>query len=239
MSGGWARRRSWTEAAVAEEQGGFAVRLDGRPVRTPAKAALTLPTRALAEAVAAEWAAQLEVVVPATMPITRIANSAIDKVTPQRAEIVAHLAAYGETDLLCHRAEAPDELVRRQQEAWDPWLDWLAARHGARLAAVPGVIPVAQDAGALAALAAEIGRFTVYELAAFHDLVALPGSVVLALAVAAGVADPATVWEQSRVDELWQIEQWGADDEAERVNFLKRRAFLDAARFFASARETR
>ncbi len=239
MSAGWARKRFWAEAAVAEEAGGFAVRLDGRPVRTPGRAPLLMPTRALAEAVAAEWAAQEGEVAPATMPMTRMANSAIDKVMPQRAEVVAHLAAYGETDLLCYRATAPEELVRRQAEAWDPWLDWLDRRYAVRLTTVPGLLPVPQDAAGLARLEAEIARLGAFELAGFHDLVGLPGSLVLGLAVAAGGADPATVWEQARVDELWQIEQWGADDEALRVNGLKRQAFLDAARFFACASELR
>jgi chaperone required for assembly of F1-ATPase len=237
MSAGWAARRFWSEARVAEEPAGYGVRLDDRPVRTPAKAPLTLPTRALAEAVASEWAAQSGVVVPATMPMTRMANSAIDKVTPQRDEVIGHLAGYGETDLLCYRADAPEDLVSRQAAAWDPWLDWLDDRYGVRLVTVAGVIPEPQDPGHIARLEAEIAKLTVFELAAFHDLVGLPGSLVLGLAIAFSDADPLTVWEQSRVDELWQIEQWGMDEEAERVNILKRQAFQDAARFFRSARD--
>lgn len=234
---GWARKRFWTEATVVEEPDGYGIRLDGRPVKTPAKAPLAMPTHALAHAVAGEWAAQAEVVLPATMPMTRMANSAIDKIIPQRADVVLHLASYGETDLVCYRAHAPEALVLRQAEAWDPWLDWLDAAFGARLTTVEGVIPEPQSPDALARLAAEVDRFTAFELSAFHDLVALPGSLVMALAVTSGAAAPGTIWEQSRVDELWQIEQWGADDEAERTNALKREAFLDAARFFACARD--
>ena len=236
---GWARKRFWTETEVVSDAGGFAIRLDGRPVRTPAKAALTLPTHPLAEAVAEEWAAQEDEVRPETMPFTRMANSAIDKVANEQAEVVRHLAAYGETDLLCYRAEAPDALVERQAEAWDPWLDWLAKRYGVWLTTVAGVIPESQDPEALALLTAEIGRLSVFELSAFHDLVALPGSLVLAFAVTSGEADPADIWETARVDEIWQIEQWGGDEEAEHVNELKRQAFLDAHLFYLFARDLR
>ena len=236
---GWARKRFWTETEVAEDGDGFGLRLDGRAVRTPAKAALVLPTRALAEALAEEWAAQEDDVRPETMPLTRMANSAIDKVAGEQAEVVRHLAAYGETDLLCYRAEAPAELVDRQAEAWDPWLDWLEMRFGVRPATVAGVIPKAQDPEVLGRLEAEVAKLSVFELSAFHDLVALPGSLILALAAASGDADPGALWEAARVDELWQIEQWGEDEEAARVNDLKRQAFLDAHRFFFSARELR
>lgn len=239
MTGGWAPRRFWADATVEAEKGGFGVRLDGKPVRTPSKAPLTLPTQALAEALAAEFAAQGEQIDPRTMPMTRTANSAIDKVTPQRAEVVAHLAGYGGTDLLCYRAEAPDDLVARQAAAWDPWLDWLDSAHGARLTTARGVMPVDQDPATLAKLGAEVEKLTVFELASFHDLVALPGSLVLALAVTSGGADPAELWELSRVDERWQIEQWGQDDEAERVNALKKKAFLESAQFFGLVRDKR
>lgn len=233
---GWAAKRFWREVQVAPVEGGFEIRLDDRPVRTPAKAPLSLPTAALAKAVAAEWAAQEDEVRPATMPVTRMANSAIDKVRPQRAAIVEMLAGYGETDLLCYRAEAPDALVARQQAAWDPLLDWLAETYGARLRVTGGILPVAQDSAAIAQLSGEIDRFGPFELAAFHDLVTLPGSLVLGFAAAAGHAAPEALWETARLDEAWQTEQWGEDDEAEEANRLKRDAFLQAHRFFERAR---
>ena len=129
---GWKRKRFWKQARVVADGDGFAVELDGRPVRTPAKAALRLPGRAMAQAIAAEWDAQEDEIAPATMPFTRTANAAIDKVTPQRAEVAAMLAAYGDSDLLCYRADRPAELVRRQAESWDPALDWAATALGAR-----------------------------------------------------------------------------------------------------------
>lgn len=231
----WAQRRFWRTASVAQSDAGFAIRLDDRPVRTPAKAPLILPTRALAEAVAQEWDAQDERIVPQSMPMTRMANSAIDKVAPQREQVETYLAAYAETDLVCYRAEGPAELVARQAAEWDPWLDWLQETRGARLKTVHGVMPEEQDPAALALILEEVRALSDFELSAFHDLVSLPGSFVLALAVASGDADPLRIWEQARVDEVWQIEQWGEDEEAERVNALKRHAFLDAARFFRSA----
>ncbi len=126
MTAGWTAKRFWQAATAEATEGGFTVRLDGRPVKTPAKAPLVLPTLALAQAIAAEWDAQTGTVRPATMPLTRAANSAIDKVAPMRAEVIAELAGYGGTDLLCYRAEGPEALVARQAAAWDPLLDWAA-----------------------------------------------------------------------------------------------------------------
>ena len=233
MNDGWKPKRFWTQTQVVPAEGGFTVALDGRPVRTPAKAPLVLPTRALAEAVAAEWEAQEGEVDPMSMPCTRTANSAIDKVAVQYDEVAELLAAYGETDLVCYRAEGPRELVARQSAAWDPLLDWAADALGARLAPVAGVIPAPQDAAALDRLAARIRAFGPFELAAFHDLVTLPGSLLVGFAAVNALHPPETLWEIARVDELWQQEQWGVDDEAADHNVLKKRAFLHAARFFS------
>lgn len=229
---GWTAKRFWKAATVVPAEGGFAVQLDGRVVKTPAKAALLLPTRALAEAVAAEWLAQDEKVDPASMPVTRAANAALDKVAAQHAEVAALIAAYGETDLLCYRAEGPEELVSLQTAAWDGWLDWAAVRYGARLAATRGVVPVAQPEAALAALAARVAACDIWELAALHDLVGITGSLVLGLAVAEGALDAEAAWDASRIDETWQIAQWGEDEEAAEMAVLKRQALLAAERFW-------
>ncbi|TNF60181.1 MAG: ATPase [Rhodobacteraceae bacterium] len=229
---GWVARRFWKEAGVAQDAAGFAVELDGRRVRTPAKAPLILPTRALAQAVADEWDAQDGQVQPATMPFTRTANSAIDKVTPQFAEVAGMLAAYGDSDLLCYRAEAPQDLIVRQATAWDPALDWAAADLGARLSPRQGIVHAAQDPGALRRLSDLVHALTPFQLAAFHDLVALTGSLVLGFAATRGWRDPDDIWAISRLDELWQEELWGRDDEAHEMSEVKRAAFLHAHAFF-------
>jgi chaperone required for assembly of F1-ATPase len=227
----WAPRRFWTDVAVAEGEGGWEVRLDGSPVRTPARAPLRLPTRAFAEAVAAEWAAVEGQVDPRAMPATRLANAALDKVAAAEAEVAAHVASFGASDLLCYRAEGPPALVARQDAAWDPVLAWAADALGARLVVARGVMPVAQDRAVLAALRAclDVGPF---RLAALYDLVALSGSLVLGLAVAQGWLGPEEAWSLSRLDEDFQAEEWGADEEAEAAAAGRRAAFLEAARLW-------
>jgi chaperone required for assembly of F1-ATPase len=205
-------------------------------VRTPAKARLLLPSRALAEAIASEWAAQEKEIAPHRMPLTRAANAAIDKVRTQRAEVVAMLAAYGETDLLCHRAEAPAELVRRQAEAWDPLLAWCAASLGAPLVPKAGVMPGTQPAASLAALRAALEALDDFELTAAHDLVSLPGSLVIGLAAVHGQGEIDALWQASRIDETWQQELWGEDAEAAEAARLRQADFRAAARFLALSR---
>ncbi len=230
---GWVAKRFWKEAAVAEEPGGFAVLLDGRGVRTPAKRPLILPTRALAEAVASEWQAQEGQVRPETMPVTRSANSALDKVAPQFDEVTERLAAYGGTDLLCDRATAPEALVARQAQAWDPVLAWAARRFEAPLETTAGVMHQAQPETSLTRLADHVRGFSPFQVAGFHDLVAISGSLILGLGVTEGHLLPEEAWELSRLDESWQIEQWGADEEAAEIEAFRRTAFLQAARFYA------
>ncbi len=234
----WTMKRFWKAANVTELDDGASVALDDKPLRTPAKAPLILPTRAMARAVAEEWEAQDENVDPASMPMTRTANSAIDKVVPQRAEIVEMLAEYGRTDLLSYRAEAPDVLVARQDALWDPLLDWASDTYGARLVTTAGVMPVAQDPDAIARLAAPMKAMSPFELASFHDLVALTGSLVLGLAASDGAYAPDAVWALSRLDEEWQAEQWGRDEEADAVAARKHADFRDAHRFLTLSRST-
>lgn len=232
----WTAKRFWTQATATPCDGGFTVHLDSRPVRTPAKAPLILPTRALAAAIAAEWDAQTGLVTPATMPFTRTANSAIDKVAPQFDEVVAIVAAYGGSDLLCYRAPEPQPLIDRQSAAWDPLLHWSAVTLGAPLVATAGVMHIRQDPASLAALSAAVAALSPFQLAAFHDLVALSGSLVLALALTHRHIDAETAWTLSRIDETWQVELWGTDDEAAELTAIKREAFLHADRFFGLCR---
>jgi len=229
---GWTAKRFWKAAMVEAVEGGFTVKLDGRAVKTPAKAALIVPTRAMAEAVAAEWQAQGEKIDPGTMPVTRSANAALDKVAAQKAEVAELIAAYGETDLLCYRAEAPEELAALQSAAWDRWLDWAAHRFDARLTVTLGVVPIAQPDPAMAALSARVAACDIWELAALHDLVGITGSLVLGLAVAEGALSAENAWSASRIDEDWQIVQWGEDEEAAELAALKKQALLHAERFW-------
>ena len=229
----WAQKRFWTKVSVEEAADGFDVLLDGRGVKTPAKAPLRVPARALAEAIASEWEAQVDIVDPTTMPFTRMSNSAIDRVSPQMTEVADMLADYGDSDLLCYRAEHPVELVNRQSDTWDPMLEWAATTFGARLEPRTGLIHAPQDARAVARLSREVHAMSAFELAPFHDLVSLTGSLVLGLAAARDARPPAGIWEMSRLDESWQAEQWGADEEADAVAAIKRSEFLRAATAFS------
>jgi chaperone required for assembly of F1-ATPase len=233
---GWTARRFWKTATAVPAEHGFGVHLDGRPVRTPLKAPMILPTLRLAEAVAAEWQAQDGKVNPETMPFTRTANSAIDKVAPQQAEVAAMLASYGESDLLCYRAEGPPDLVARQAAAWDPLLSWAGETLAAPLVVTVGVMHVDQPSASLAALHGLVRDLSPFELAAFHDLVAMSGSLVLALAVTHGRLPVDAAWRLSRTDEDWQISLWGEDEEAAEVAERKRQAFLQADRFYGLCR---
>lgn len=232
----WAAKRFWKAATVVEAEGGFAVELDGRRVRTPAKTPLILPTRAMAEAVAAEWDAQEATIDPRTMPVTRSANAALDKLRPQRAEVIDLIAAYGGSDLICYRAPSPAELVALQAAAWDPWLDWSARELEASLVTTTGVMPVPQDAAALARMQQAVAAHGDFELAALHDLVGMTGSLVLGLAVAKGALTARDAWAISRLDEDWQREQWGADEDADALAARKEADLIHAARFLDLAR---
>ena len=227
----WQPRRFWQNARVEPCDGGFTVRLDARPVRTPAKAALVVPSLTMASAIAAEWQAQQGTIKPETMPVTRSANAALDKIAPQFAEVAGLIAAYGASDLLCYRATGPAGLVARQAAAWDPMLAWVAEALVAPLAVTTGVTPITQPAASLARLTAKVHACTPVELAALHDLVMISGSLVLGLAVTHGHADARTIWQLSRIDEDWQIEQWGQDHEAGESAALRRAALIHAERF--------
>lgn len=233
----WVKKRFWTEVAVEEGDHGFAILLDGRGVKTPAKSALMVPTSALAEIVAQEWRAQADIIDPAAMPATRAANAAIDKVREQMEEVAELIADYGDSDLVCYRAEAPERLVAKEAEAWDPIIDWAAHRYGVRPVVRNGIVHEPQPAALLAELRADVARLTAFELTCFHDLVAMSGSLMIALALIDGFDQPEALWTRSRVDEDWQISQWGTDEDAARLAEGRRRAFMDAARFYFSLQQ--
>lgn len=223
-------RRFYAAAGLAESPHGFRLTLDGRPANTPARNPLALPTRGLGEAVAAEWAAQVGVIDPATMPLTRLANTAIDGVAHRREAVVEDLSAYAGTDLLAYRAGDPDRLVADQAKAWDPVLDWAHATFGARLILSEGVMHVTQPDASVAALRDAIAAVDgPFRLAALHTLTTLTGSLLLALAVLHGRLTPQEAWAAAHVDEAYQASVWGSDAEAEARHALRKAEFAAAA----------
>ncbi|MDT0682281.1 ATP12 family protein [Roseicyclus sp. F158] len=232
----WRAKRFWTTSSVEAETAGFRVELDGRPIRTPAKQLLVLPSEALARAVAAEWDVQADVIDPGTMPVTRAANAALDKVASNRDGLIEGLASYGATDLLCYRAEEDDPLRALQDEAWDPLLNWAEASFGVALVPTCGVVPVDQDAASLSRLSAILEQQDDFSLTALSELVSLSGSLVIGLAVIEGLLPDEELWRRSRVDEDWQESQWGRDEEAAETAALKRGEFLRAAEFYRLSR---
>ena len=231
----WKSKRFWKEARTEEVEGGFTVKLDGRMVKTPGKSALVVPTLKMAEVIAAEWDAQDEVIDPMTMPASRAANSAIEKVAPQREAVIEALAEYGASDLICYRAEKPQALVDRQSEVWDPLVAWAKDKLGADLVLTTGVMFVAQPPDALAALRTPLTEATAFELAGLHDLIMLSGSLVIGLK-AREQQDVSSLWQASRVDETYQAEEWGFDEEAVEATAAKEAAFYAAHRFYLLAR---
>ncbi len=210
-----------------------AVLLDGRRLKTPRGADPQLPTTALAEAIAAEWRAQGEDIVPPTMPLTKLANTAIDGVAPRRDAVIAEIAAFARHDHLCYRADTPAELVARQNAAWDPLLEWAAERFGAPLMTVHGVTSVVQPEASLLALAQAVEAYDPFVLAGLHVAASICGSLVLGLAVVEKRLSSGDAFAISQVDERWQAEKWGFDAEAEaRARLLA--AELDAAARFMS-----
>ncbi len=236
MSSEWKAKRFWKEARVEQVPDGFTVRLDERPIKTPAKRALVLPTRGYAEVVAAEWDAQEGEIKPDLMPATKTANAALDKVAVQHGEVADMLADYGDSDLLCYRADRPDDLIARQNAHWDPMLDWAERTLGARLKTRTGVMHVPQDPRALEVLRQRTHALSAFELAAFHDLVSLSGSLILGFAASLEARPATEIWALSRLDEEWQAEQWGRDDAAEAMAAVKKQSFLHASRMFTLCR---
>lgn len=215
-------RRFYKEAAVALTDDGFAVLLDGRPVRTPGRNALALPSEALAAVVAAEWQAQENEIDPATMPMTRLVNAALDG-AGENAAVRAEMLRYAGSDLLCYRAEDPQGLVDMQNAAWDPVLAWAQAALGARFVLAGGIMHVGQPEETLAAIDRALPHGPGLLVSALQSLTTLTGSVLLPLALLNGHSDFATVWNAAHVDEDWNIRLWGTDREA-----AERRAFREA-----------
>jgi chaperone required for assembly of F1-ATPase len=229
------RKRFYKAVAVAGEDAGFAILLDGRPVRTPAQRALAAPTEALARAIAAEWEAQRDTIDPAKMPLTRLANAIIDLVAAAPGPVADEVRKYLGSDLVCYRADAPEGLVARQAKAWDPVLDWARETLGARFVMGEGVTHVQQPQSALAAAGAAIpdaaaGAAALWRLGAVNAITTLGGSALIALALLHGRLSADEAWSATHVDEDWNMDTWGRDELA-----LERRAFREAEMRAAAA----
>ncbi len=227
-------KRFWTEVSIDSSiEGARVVRLDARPVRTPGRVPLALPTDALADAVADEWRSVGESIDPRAMPLTGLANAAIDRIAPDPAAFAATLVGYAETDLLCYRAEGPEPLVERQAALWDPPLAWARGRYDVRFEVVAGIMHRPQPPATIARLGEAIAARSAWELAPLSPIVTLTGSLVLALALVEGAIDADTAWRASELDVDWQAELWGADPLAEGARLQRRAEFDAAVRFLA------
>lgn len=224
-------RRFWKEVSVEQSAYGLAIRLDGRPVKTPLRAELSVPTKAMADAVILEWEAVEEKIDPAAMPMTGFANAAIDRIGPERATFVAAISAYGETDLFCYRAEAGEPLAARQAEIWDPWLNWARARYDVAFNIVEGIMPQSQPLETVARLQAAVASRGTFELAAMAKLAHLSGSLVATLALVERAGTAEELWAASCLDEIWQEELWGEDYFATKNRNDREAEFMQAARF--------
>jgi chaperone required for assembly of F1-ATPase len=225
-------KRFYKDVSISSDANGYGILLDGRSIKTPAKSLLLLPTRALAEAVATEWAMQGETIDAKSMPLTRHANTVIDRIVPQRSAVVDELATFGGSDVICYHASGPADLVAQQLEAWTPLLDWARQSLGAELKATAGVSPVTQPASSLAALKSAVSGHEDWQLAALYDAVTISGSLVIGLALSRGRVSTDEAWRAGQLDELYQLARWGEDSLAAAARQDKREALDVAARLF-------
>ena len=216
---------------VEAEDGGWTVKLDGKPLRTPARAALVVPTQTLAKAIADEWRTVEGDVDPRAMPLTGLANAAIDRVAPERRAFAGGLARYAEADLACYRSDWPPELVSRQAAKWDELLAWARRRYDVDFSTTSGILHVPQPQATIERLDHAVAALDPFRLAGLSPLVTIGGSLIAGLAVLEKAMTPEAAWEAVSLDEHWQLEQWGADAEAEKALENRRRDFMSAARF--------
>ena len=224
-------KRFWKSAQAVEKEGGWGVELDGRPLRTPARELLSAPTRRLAEAIAAEWDDVGEEIDPRDMPLTGLANAAIDRVRPDKHAFASGLARYAEADLACYRAEGPSGLIEQQTELWDELLSWGRRRFDVDFRTTRGLLHVDQPPATVERLAHAVNALDPYRLAGLSPLVTIGGSLLAALGVLEEAFTPEQAWRAVSVDDRWQLEQWGSDEEAETALANRERDFLAAARF--------
>jgi len=223
-------KRFYQEVTVAARGAGHAVHLDARPLRTPGKLVLVLPTAAMAAAIADEWAAQGKDIDLLSMPLTRLANSVRDQVEGREKAVRADIAKYAESDLVCYRADGPDGLVKAQAAAWDPVMSWLKETHGADFSIATGIMPVQQSQASRSAIDMAVAPLDPFRLAAAHVMTTLLGSVALMLATLSGRLTPEEAWTAAHIDETWQTARWGEDAEAARRQEARKAEFLAAVR---------
>ncbi len=224
-------KRFYRNAEAAETEAGWRIELDGRELKTPKRAALLLPTAKMASAIASEWNGQRDLIDPASMPMTGLANAAVDHVAPDRSGFARGIAAYGESDLLCYRAAGPDVLAARQDGLWQPLLDWAARRYEITFTVTDGIMHQPQPAATIRRLSAALDAYDDFTLAAAQPLVTISGSLVITLALLAGEVDREAAWVAGELDELFQAETWGEDEEATRTRERRKAAFDAAAEF--------
>ena len=230
-------KRFYKTVSVAEENGSFAVLLDGKPMKTPAKRLFALPVRALAKSAAREWEQQENEIDPGTMPMTRLANLAIDCVAEKAAETADEVKRYAASDLVFYRADEPEGLVAQQAKHWDPVLRWARETLGANFVFASGVSHVAQPDSALTAVGKEIDRFTPpYALTALASVTQLAGSALIALMFAHGKLTPVAAWNAAYVDEDWNARAWGEDEEAAARRAQRLAEFEAAAKMLSFCR---
>ena len=224
-------KRFWKDVSVEPEGDGWEIRLDGRPVKTPARAPLVIPNEKLADAIADEWRSVEDEIDPRAMPLTGLANAAIDRVAPERQAFAGGVARYAEADLACYRSEWPPELAALQQGAWDPLLAWARRRYDVDFSTTSGLVHVPQPQATVERLAHAVAALDPFRLAGLSPLVTIGGSLIAGLAVLEKALTPEEAWEAVSIDERWQLQQWGADAEAKTALEGRERDFMAAARF--------
>ena len=229
----WKQKRFWKNVHVVSSEAGFFIKLDDKILKTPAKRQMMLPTEALAKKVASEWDKQIEEIDPTTMPFTKSANAALDKVSEQYEEVSSLLGEYGETDLLCYRADSPPELQKRQKTGWDPILKWAENTFKVQINCGTGIVYIPQNEKLFSETRKKINNLSIFELTALYDMVSITGSLILGLAIINGRLSAEEAYQLSRIDEQWQLEQWGEDEEAQVTSNLKNIAILHSEEFFA------
>ena len=229
----WKQKRFWKNVHVVSSEAGYSINLDDKILKTPAKKQIVLPTEPLAKKIASEWEGQAEEIDLNTMPFTKSANAALDKVSEQFEEVSSLLGEYGETDLLYYYADSPPELQKRQKTGWDPIVKWAENTFKVQINCGIGIVYIPQNKQLLSEIHIKISNLSIFELTAFYDMVSITGSFILGLAIINGRLSAEEAYQLSRVDELWQLEHWGDDKEAQAASNLKNAAILHSEEFFA------